>query len=156
MDTKFNNNLSNEGRGSISLQKKLTDSRHPIRKEQIPDLTNLMNNMFFGSVNTDTKMYNLTGTRRVLEDQNEDDFESSTRSVSNKLTQEWLEEAKQMVGLSPSRNFDSPSRLVVSPRFATTQGNLSTSSLDKRDSRSSTRNRSIEEGFSGEILSKTA
>ncbi|KAL2559547.1 uncharacterized protein Fot_04286 [Forsythia ovata] len=59
--------------------------------------------------------------------------ESSTRSVSSKLTHEWLEEAKQMVALSPSRDCDSLSRLVVSPRFATTQGSLSTSSLDKRD-----------------------
>ncbi|KAL2515224.1 Uncharacterized protein Fot_29195 [Forsythia ovata] len=46
MDRKFNV-------GSISLQKKLADSRRPIRKEQIPDLTDLMNDMFFGSVNTD-------------------------------------------------------------------------------------------------------
>ncbi|KAL2515225.1 5-formyltetrahydrofolate cyclo-ligase [Forsythia ovata] len=84
-------------------------------------------------------MYNLTGTGRVLEDRNEDDFESSTRSVSSKLTQEWLEEAKQMVASSPSRVCDWPFRLVVSPRFATTQGSLSTSSLDKRDYRSARR-----------------
>ncbi|KAL2515237.1 5-formyltetrahydrofolate cyclo-ligase [Forsythia ovata] len=84
-------------------------------------------------------MYSLTGTGRVLEDRNEDDFESSTRSVSSKLTQEWLEEAKQMVASSPSRVCDWPFRLVVSPRFATTQGSLSTSSLDKRDYRSARR-----------------
>ncbi|KAL2515617.1 uncharacterized protein Fot_29588 [Forsythia ovata] len=98
----------------------------PYTKEQIPDLIDLLNDMFFESVNTDMKTYNLTGIGRVLDDRNEDDFDLM-------LTHEWLEEAKQMVALSPSRDYDSPSRLVVSPRFATTQGSLSTSSLDKRD-----------------------
>ncbi|KAL2515607.1 uncharacterized protein Fot_29578 [Forsythia ovata] len=44
-----------------------------------------------------------------------------------------------MVASSPSRVCDSRSRLVVSPTFATTQGSLSTSSLDKRDYRSARR-----------------
>ncbi|CAI9753974.1 unnamed protein product [Fraxinus pennsylvanica] len=142
MDRKFNRNLSNEGRGSISLQKKIADSRHSSQNEQIPDLTDFMNDMFFGSVNTDKKTYNLTGTGSFVVDRNDQEFESSARSVSSRLTQEWLEEAKQMMASSPSRDCDSPSRLVVSPRFATTPCRLSTSTIDKRRSRHTHSNRS--------------
>ncbi|KAK6148290.1 hypothetical protein DH2020_019202 [Rehmannia glutinosa] len=86
------------------------------------------------------------------------DFDSSTRSVSSRQTQEWLEEAKRIVAQSPSRGSDSPTRLISSPRFAISQGRFSTSSLDKRDplSRSARRHRALEGSFSGEILSKTA
>ncbi|KAL2465397.1 Uncharacterized protein Adt_41248 [Abeliophyllum distichum] len=133
MDRRFSRNLSNEGRGSINLQKKLAESKRVIsRNEQVPDLSDLMNDLFFGASNTDKKAYNLTGNGHVLDDRDEEDFDSNTRSVSSRLTQEWLQEAKRIVASSPSR-IDSPSRLAGSPRFATSQGRLSTSPLEKRD-----------------------
>ncbi|MBA0761630.1 hypothetical protein Gotri_024249 [Gossypium trilobum] len=85
--------------------------------------------MFFGTVDNDKKAhYNLTGKST---DEEDEDFDSSTRSNSSKLTQEWLEEARRMMASSPSRS-DSPSRLVGSPK-----------------------NRQLE-GFSEEILTKSA
>ncbi|XVE56703.1 hypothetical protein DITRI_Ditri04bG0032000 [Diplodiscus trichospermus] len=142
-----------------SLQKKALENRR--RAEQhVPDLTDFINDMFFGTVNNDNKIsYNLTGTGNKLMDDDDDDenFDSSTRSNSSKLTQEWLEEARRMVDSAPSR-FDSPSRLVGSPRFAAQPGRLSLSpSLERRDplSRSARRHRPVE-GFSGEIMSKSA
>ncbi|KAI3454417.1 hypothetical protein Pfo_011080 [Paulownia fortunei] len=162
MDRRFNQHLPNEGRASISLQRKLAETKRVGQNtNQIPDLTDFMNDMFFGMINggDHKKDYNLAGGGggRVLGDRDEDDFDSSTRSVSSRQTQEWLEEAKRKVASSPSRGCDSPSRLVASPRFAISQGRFSTSSLDKRDplSRSARRHRALE-GFSGEILSKTA
>ncbi|KAL3512708.1 hypothetical protein ACH5RR_025425 [Cinchona calisaya] len=150
MEKRFNRNLSNNSRGSISLQKQVLENRRN-RNENVPDLTDFMNDMFFGTASTDKKEYNLTGSEGLNEDS--DSFDSSRRSVSSRSTQEWLEEAKRMVAQSPAR-CESPSRLAGSPRFATAQ---STTSLDKRDplSRSARRHRSLE-GFSGEILSKSA
>lgn len=137
MDRRFDRRLPNEGRASISLQKKLAETRRASQNtNQEPDLTDFMNDMFFGTVNggDHKKAYNLTGGGgRILGDRDDDDFDSSTRSVSSRQTQEWLEEAKRMVASSPSRGSDSPSRLVASPRFAISQGRSSTSSLDKRD-----------------------
>ncbi|XP_020548082.1 uncharacterized protein LOC110011696 [Sesamum indicum] len=161
MDRRFNRHMPSEGRETASLQRKLAKPRRVGQTAtQMPDLTDFMNDAFFGTVNGgDQKIaYNLNGGgRRVLRYHDEDDFDSSTRSVSSKQTQEWLEEAKRMVASSPSRGGDSPSRLVGSPRFGMSQGRFSTSSLDKRDplSRSARRNRGME-GLSGEILSKTA
>ncbi|KAF2282859.1 hypothetical protein GH714_043343 [Hevea brasiliensis] len=147
--------LSRESsRGSVTLQKKLIDSGRPSKTQQSPDLTDFMNDMFFGTVHSDKKAYNLTGS--CLEDE-EENFDDSTRSNSSKLTQEWLEEARRMVASSSSR-CDSPSSLVGSPRFAAVPGRLSSSSiLDRRDplSRSARRHRATE-GFSGEILTKSA
>lgn len=132
-DRRFSRNLSNEGRDSISLQKKLAESKRVIsRNEQVPGLTEFMNDLFYGARNTEKKPYNLTGSGRVLDDHVDEDFDSSTRSASSRLTQEWLQEAKRIVASSPSR-IDSPSRLVGSPRFATSRARLSTSSLEKRD-----------------------
>ncbi|CAI0450820.1 unnamed protein product [Linum tenue] len=125
------------------------------------DLTDFMNDMFFGTVNNDAKKsYNLTGNRWEDNKDNDDDeggFDDSIRSDSSKLTQEWLHEARRMVASSPSR-CDSPAsaRLLGSPRFASPR--LSTGSiLDKRDplSRSARRNRATE-GFSEEILTRSA
>ncbi|KAF2293260.1 hypothetical protein GH714_040629 [Hevea brasiliensis] len=141
-------------RGSITLQKKPVESRPPSKTQQALDLTDFMNDMFFGTVHNDKKAYNLTGSR--LEDE-EGSFDDSTRSNSSRLTEEWLEEARRMVASSPSR-CDSPSRLVGSPRFAAIPGRFSSSSLlDRRDplSRSARRHRALE-GFSGEILTKSA
>ncbi|XP_057804255.1 uncharacterized protein LOC131019683 [Salvia miltiorrhiza] len=155
---RFDRRPPNDGRPSISLQKKLAETRHATN--QMPDITDLMNDMFFGTTNDGDgkKGYNLTeGGGRAVRDRRDDDFDSSTRSVSSRQTQEWLEEAKKMVASSPSRGGDSPSRLVSSPRFASSQGRLSTSSIDKRDpfSRSARRHRAVQ-GISGEILSRTA
>ena len=115
-----------------SLQKKALENRR-IAERHVPNLTNFMNDMFFGTVNNDKKpYYNLTGTGKLIDD--DEDFDSSTRSNSSKLTQEWLEEARRMVASSPSR-CDSPSRLVGSPRFAAAQpGRPSmSSSLERKD-----------------------
>lgn len=128
MERKFNQNISNNGRGSISLQKQVLENRHN-RNENVPDLTDFMNDMFYGTATTDKKVYNLTGAEGLNEDA--DSFDSSRRSVSSRSTQEWLEEAKRMVAQSPAR-CDSPSRLVISPRFSTSQA-TTTTTLDKRN-----------------------
>ncbi|CAK9140765.1 unnamed protein product [Ilex paraguariensis] len=154
MERRFSRNLSNESRESVNLQKKIAETRRPNRPESAPDLTDFMNDMFFGTVNSDKKAYNLTGGLIDDDDYDErEDFESSRRSVSSRLTDEWLEEAKRMVALSPSRCV-SPSRLTGSPRFAASPARLSVSSYDSV-SRSARRHRAVE-SFSGEILSKTA
>ncbi|KAK0587668.1 hypothetical protein LWI29_026600 [Acer saccharum] len=123
----------------------------------VPDLTDFMNDMFFGTVhNKDKNEYNLTG-----DDDHEDvDFDDSTRSNSSRLTHEWLEEAKRMVASSPGRS-ESPTKLIGSPcRFATTKASLSSSSSfgHRRDplSRSARRHRAVEGSFSGEIMTKSA
>lgn len=128
MDRIFRIDSSTESKGSITLQTKMVEHR---RKpgNNVPDLTDFMNDMFFGTADKDKKAYNLTGGRLMDE---EVDFDDSTRSNSGRLTQEWLEEAKRMVASSPSQ-CDSPSRLVGSPRFAAAQARLSASSLDRRD-----------------------
>nr|POE98415.1 hypothetical protein CFP56_53162 [Quercus suber] len=81
------------------------------RTERVPDLTDFMYDMFFGTVNMESskKVYNLTGGGGMEEDK---DFESSTRSNSSKQTQEWLEEAKRMVASSPSRSETYPPDLL--------------------------------------------
>ncbi|KAH6770580.1 hypothetical protein C2S52_015383 [Perilla frutescens var. hirtella] len=162
-DRRFDRRLPMEGRASVSLQRKLVETRQATN--QMPDLTDFMNDAFFGTVNgyggDEKKGYNLTGGGgRTVRDRRDDDFDSSTRSVSSRQTQDWLEEAKRMMASSPTRGTEphSPSRLVSSPRFAMSQGRLSTSSVDsKRDpfSRSARRHRTPE-GISGEILSRTA
>ncbi|XP_038685583.1 uncharacterized protein LOC119985368 [Tripterygium wilfordii] len=147
---------SSRDKKSISLQKKIAETRRQSKTEQAPDLTDFMNDMFFGTVNNDKNKYNFNGGDRNLMDQ-EADFDDSTRSTSSRLTQDWLEEARRMVASSPSRT-NSPSRLTGSPRFAAVPGRLSTSSLlERRDplSRSARRQRSVE-GISEEILTKSA
>ena len=126
MDRRF----SRESNGFTSLQKKLAESRRPNQEEPVPDLTDFMNDMFFGTINNDKKAYNFTGGG--LMDDDEDYYGDSTRNSNSRLTQEWLREAKQMVASSPSR-CESPSRLVGSPRFAAAQGRESASLLDRRN-----------------------
>ncbi|KAJ8536522.1 hypothetical protein K7X08_034923 [Anisodus acutangulus] len=156
MEKRFNRNLSNESRGSSkSLQRIIAENRKPA--SHVPDLTDFMNDMFFGTPSPDKKTYNLKGINTNLMD-DEDDFDSSTRSVSSRLTQEWLQEAKQMVASSPGRGSESPPRrLVASPRFATSHARIADSPTEGRDplNRSARRHRSVV-GFSEEILSKTA
>ncbi|KAL2321758.1 hypothetical protein Fmac_026137 [Flemingia macrophylla] len=153
-----------KGSGSLSLQKKLAESR---RKEKpAPDLTDFMNDMFFGAADAGHKTYDLTGNggaAAVVNDDDEDGeeedegFDDSTRSTSARLTQEWLQEARRIVASSPSRG-DSPGRLVGSPRFAAAQPGSPLPS-DRRDTLSRTRSARryrAGEGISDEILSKTA
>ncbi|XP_073049360.1 uncharacterized protein [Primulina eburnea] len=159
---RFDRRLADEGRPpSISLQRKLVETKSDNNRSK-PDLTDFMNDMFFGTTNTvdSNKSYNLTGEERRKArdaDNSLDEFDSSTRSVSSRRTQDWLEKAKLMVASSPGRGPESPARLLGSPRFGTTQGRLSTSAIEKRDplSRSARRQRALG-GYSGEILSKTA
>ncbi|KAK2663646.1 hypothetical protein Ddye_002220 [Dipteronia dyeriana] len=146
----------------MTLQKKIvTENR---RKNEnvaapvpVPDLTDFMNDMFFGTVDIkDKKEYNLTGSG----DDQDVDFDYSTRSNSSRLTHEWLEEARRMVASSPGRS-ESPTKLIGSPcRFATTKARLSSSSSfdHRRDplSRSARRHRAVEGSFSGEIMTKSA
>ncbi|OMO51978.1 hypothetical protein CCACVL1_29463 [Corchorus capsularis] len=147
-----------------SLQKKALENRRKADPVPVPDLTDFMNDMFFGTVSNDKKpYYNLTGSSNDKKemDQEDEDFDSSTRSNSSKLTQEWLEEAKRMVASSSARcDSHSPSRLSGSARFAAAQPgrlSVSSSSLERRDplSRSARRHRPVE-GLGGEILSKSA
>ncbi|GMQ09907.1 hypothetical protein CsSME_00053121 [Camellia sinensis var. sinensis] len=172
MEGIFKRNLSIESNRPlppIIMQKKLAENRRQTqhsnsRPENVPDLTDFMNDMFlYGTINASEKAYNLTGGGGSTVDDGEDS-DDSTRSSSNnnsnnssRLTQEWLQEAKRMVASSPSRS-DSPSRLVGSPRFASSsQPRSSLSMPDRRDplSRSARRHRTVE-SFSGEILTKSA
>ncbi|KAJ1413221.1 hypothetical protein SESBI_19766 [Sesbania bispinosa] len=151
--------LGRESKGSLSLQKKMAETRR--REEPTPDLTDFMNDMFFGTVNTERKTYDLTGGGRgasLSMDDDDDGFDDSTRSNSARLTQEWLQEARRIVASSPSRG-DSPGRLVGSPRFAAAQPGSPLPSLDRREALSRTRSarrfRAVE-GISDEILLKSA
>ncbi|KAI4365955.1 hypothetical protein MLD38_021890 [Melastoma candidum] len=140
-----------------SLQRKLAESRKPTPDQQNPpDLTDFMNDMFFGT--SERKSYNLSGNSRGCGLDDYDDFESSTRSnSSSRSTQEWLEEARRMVATAPSQGRESPGKRMVSPRFAAAaQGRPSVSSMDRRDplSRSARRHRKVD-SFSEEILIKS-
>lgn len=122
---RYRRDTSRESKGAtITLQKKLAESSRR-KAEPAPDLTDFMNDMFFGAATADKKAaYNLTG-------EGEEDFESSTRSNSSRMTQEWLEEARRMVASSPTRCDSPSSKFVGSPRFAAAQG--SPALLDRRD-----------------------
>ncbi|XP_045792106.1 uncharacterized protein LOC123886876 [Trifolium pratense] len=129
------------------------------REEPPPDLTDFMNDMFFGTADTHQKTYDLTGGvgMNMDDDEEDDGFDDSTRSNSARLTQEWLQEARLVVASSPSR-CESPGRLLGSPRFASPSKSLLPSS-DRTEAlsraRSARRFRTVE-GISDEILSKTA
>ncbi|CAI8609848.1 unnamed protein product [Vicia faba] len=146
-----------ETKGPLTLQKKMAETLR--REEPPPDLTDFMNDMFFGTADTHQKTYDLTGGVGVsMDDEEKDDgFDDSTRSNSARLTQEWLQEARRVVASSPSRS-ESPGRLLGSPRFASPSKSLLPSS-DRTDALSRTRSarryRTVE-GISDEILSKTA
>ncbi|RDX70132.1 hypothetical protein CR513_50654, partial [Mucuna pruriens] len=148
-----------ESKGFLSLQQKMAETRR--REKPAPDLTDFMNDMFFGAADMDQKSYDLTGSRDTAVDDDDDDdegFDDSTRSNSARLTQEWLQEARRLVASSPSR-CESPARLLGSPKFAAAQPASPLPSLDRRDALSRTRSarryRAVE-GISDEILSKTA
>ncbi|KAI9087578.1 hypothetical protein K1719_030448 [Acacia pycnantha] len=127
--------------------------------EPAPDLTDFMNDMFFGTSNKENKTYDLTGRQqpRGLSVVVNMGFDESTRSNSARSTQEWLEEAREVMAVSPAR-CDSPARHFGSPKFATTQRASSPLPSLERDplSRSARRNRRFGESLTREILSKSA
>lgn len=127
---RFRRDTSRESKGAVTLQKKAAESSRR-KAEPVPDLTDFMNDMFFGAANADIKKgYNLTG--EGVMDEADEDFDCSTRSNSSRMTQEWLEEARRMVASSPTRcNSPSNSKLIGSPRFAAAHG--SPALLDRRD-----------------------
>lgn len=108
------------------------------KPQQVADLTDFMNDMFFGTVKVENKSYNLTGDD--IDDDDDDSPRSTTPTTpTSKMTQEWLQEARRIVASSPTRS-DSPSRLAAgSPRFAAApQGQVKprlslSSALDRRD-----------------------
>lgn len=129
--------LGRENKGSLNLQKKMAETLR--REEPPPDLTDFMNDMFFGTVDTHQKTYDLTGGvgMNMDDDEEDDGFDDSTRSNSARLTQEWLQEARLVVASSPSR-CESPGRLLGSPRFAS-PSKSSLPSSDRTDALSRTR-----------------
>ncbi|KAK9104333.1 hypothetical protein Scep_021177 [Stephania cephalantha] len=151
-----------DSRRSSSLQKQVVENHRRFSHrpaEPVPDVAELMDDWFFGSGNVKTnqnKNYLSTSAGAMDDDHDQEQqvlLEDSPRNSNSRMTQEWLEEAKRIVAESPTR-YDSPSRLVGSPRFASSSG---PSDLDRRDplSRSARRHRG-REGFSGEILSRSA
>ncbi|KAJ6688244.1 BNIP - RELATED [Salix koriyanagi] len=94
MDRRFSRDSSRESKGSIALQKKIVESQRPHTAKNVPDLTDFMNDMFFGTMDDDKKACNLTGCHSEDE---EESFDDSTRSSSSELPQEWLDAARRMV-----------------------------------------------------------
>ncbi|KAL1829103.1 hypothetical protein ACET3Z_007515 [Daucus carota] len=163
--TRFNrNSFANEAKVATGSpnglqQKKITGNRRSVAEKQAPDLTDFMNDMFFGTAPKEKKVYNLTGSDKE-DGSSEYDYDSSTRSNNSRLTQEWLEEAKRMVASSPTRS-ESPSRFGGSPKYARPQAQyqaprLSLSTFDRKDphNRSARRQRPVD-GFGEEIVTKS-
>ena len=106
-----------------------------------PDLTDFMNDWFFGTVGARHSGggYDLTGEsskRPASPAGNKKQGKSSGGgggSSASKQTQDWLEEARRMVGAgSPGRKgVGSPSRQL--PRFAGGSGTEPSPTLDRRD-----------------------
>lgn len=164
--TRFNrNSFANEvkvaaGSPNGLQQKKIIGTRRSVVEKQAPDLTDFMNDMFFGTATNEKKVYNLTGSDKE-DGSAEYDYDSSTRSNNSRLTQEWLEEAKKMVASSPTRGSESPSGFGGSPKYARPQAQyqpprLSLSTFDRRDphNRSARRQRPVD-GFGEEIVTKS-
>jgi hypothetical protein len=115
-----------------------------------PDLTDFMNDWFFGTVgakhsaaaSTDAgagRAYDLTGEsssssskKKPAAPSEKKQQRESRGSSSSKQTQDWLEEAKRMmVGSGSPGRMGSPSRQV--PRFAGGNGTEPSPTLDRRD-----------------------
>ncbi|KAJ6294142.1 hypothetical protein OIU76_022261 [Salix suchowensis] len=132
MDRRFSRESSRESKGSIALQKKIVDSQRPHTAKNVPDLTDFMNDMFFGTMDDDKKACNLTGCHSEDE---EESFDDSTRSSSSELPQEWLDAARRMVACVNSFELDHQSSVP---------GRLSSAStLDRRDPLSRSARRDI-------------
>ncbi|KAJ6374365.1 hypothetical protein OIU78_029975 [Salix suchowensis] len=113
MDRRFSRESSRESKGSIALQKKIVDSQRPHTAKNVPDLTDFMNDMFFGTMDDDKKACNLTGCHSEDE---EESFDDSTRSSSSELPEEWLDAARRMVALSSASTLDRRDPLSRSAR----------------------------------------
>ncbi|KAI3905438.1 hypothetical protein MKW98_013236 [Papaver atlanticum] len=172
METRFSKESSwdkkNSSSTTTSIQKQMVptgiNNRQLISSQPepvpVPDVADLLDDWFFGNVTnrevSNNKGHNPNAPTIVTTRRFEEDIDDEGGNKEQKLTQEWLHEAKRLVSASPARTCDSPTRLVGSPRFASAGGG-SRDFLDRRDplSRSARRHRAVE-SFSGEILSKSA
>lgn len=102
------------------------------RKDEEPavkDIAELMNDWFFGGVNTKRVANDV-----MIESNEKEKRSGGRRSSASALTQEWLEEARKMqVELGSPSRMGSPARLAGSPRFASSQGGEASPVLDRRD-----------------------
>ncbi|CAL4972546.1 unnamed protein product [Urochloa decumbens] len=130
-----------------------------------PDLTDFMNDWFFGTVGARHSGagsgggYDLTGesSKRPASPAGKNKQGRSGGGSASKQTQDWLEEARRMVGAgSPGRMGGSPSRQV--PRFAGGSGTTEPSpALDRRDPMSRSARRNWQPGGIGdEILQRAS
>ncbi|CAO2196518.1 unnamed protein product [Urochloa humidicola] len=132
-----------------------------------PDLTDFMNDWFFGTVGARhsggvSGGYDLTGesSKRPASPAGKNNKHGKSGgggSSASKQTQDWLEEARRMVGAgSPGRMGGSPSRQV--PRFAGGSGTTEPSpALDRRDPMSRSARRNWQPGGIGdEILQRAS
>ena len=123
-----------------------------MEEDGAPDLTDFMNDWFFGTVGAKHiaasagtgGAYDLTGesssskrkpeaSSEKKQQQRESDGGRGSRgsSSASKQTQEWLEEVKRMVGSGSPGRMGTPSRQV--PRFAGGNGTEPSPTLDRRD-----------------------
>jgi hypothetical protein len=114
-----------------------------------PDLTDFMNDWFFGTVGARHSGggYDLTGesSKRPASPAGKKQEKSGgggDGSSASRQTMEWLEEAKRMVGTGSQGRLGSPSRQV--PRFAGGSGTEPTQTIDRRDPMSRSARRQID------------
>ncbi|OQU88087.1 hypothetical protein SORBI_3003G396900 [Sorghum bicolor] len=130
-----------------------------------PDLTDFMNDWFFGTVgarHSGGGGYDLTGesSKRPASpagSKKQGKSSGGSSSSASKQTQDWLEEARRMVGTgSPGRKgVGSPSRQL--PRFAGGSGTEPSPTLDRRDPMSRSARRHWQPGGIGdEILQRAS
>ncbi|KAJ1286741.1 hypothetical protein BS78_03G375100 [Paspalum vaginatum] len=127
-----------------------------------PDLTDFMNDWFFGTVGARHSGggYDLTGEsskRPASPAGGKTKPQGKSGGSASKQTQDWLEEAKRMVGAgSPGRmGLGSPSRQL--PKFAGGSGTEPTPALDRRDPMSRSARRNWQPGGIGdEILQRAS
>uniref|UniRef100_A0A0E0JSJ6 Uncharacterized protein n=1 Tax=Oryza punctata TaxID=4537 RepID=A0A0E0JSJ6_ORYPU len=135
--------------------------------EGAPDLADFMNDWFFGTVGTRRSgggAYDLTGDqsggkRLAAPAEKQQQQGRNSGGSASKQTQQWLEEARKMVGAgSPGRKgVGSPSRQVPKFAAAAAAGTEPSPSLDRRDpmSRSARRHRQPG-GIGDEILQRAS
>ncbi|RLN25702.1 uncharacterized protein C2845_PM07G32230 [Panicum miliaceum] len=125
-----------------------------------PDLTDFMNDWFFGTVGARHSGggYDLTGesSKRPTSPAGKNKpGKSGGGGSASKQTQDWLEEAKRMVGAGSPGRMGSPSRQV--PRFAGGSGTEPSPTLDRRDPMSRSARRHWQPGSIGdEILQRAS
>ncbi|XP_039850433.1 uncharacterized protein LOC120709003 isoform X1 [Panicum virgatum] len=125
-----------------------------------PDLTDFMSDWFFGMVGArhSDGGYDLTGesSKRPASPAGKNKQGKSGGGSASKQTQDWLEEAKRMVGAGSPGRMGSPSRQV--PRFAGGSGTTEPSpTLDRRDPMSRSARRNWQPGGIGdEILQRAS